>query len=144
MTKKDKEVVAKLVRHMQGLQRQITKPTAEDATDEEVLKLFKLFWEWTPNAKFTIPSKHAIENLVGLMRGFDGYCYINRQDVARIIRAKAASMEWEGLSIHLCKDADKMTDVELYEDGKWNYKPTAFVDMLLDLHHKQGNFRFMK
>ena len=135
--------MAKLVRHMQGLQRQITKPTADDATDEEVLKLFEIFWEWTPSPKYDLPSKHTIENLVGLMRGFDGYCYISRQDVARIIREKAASKEWEDLSIYLCKDADKMTDVKLYEDGKWNYKPTAFVDLLWDLHHKQNAFRYL-
>ena len=144
MTKKEMEVVGKLVRHMQELKRQIVKPTAEDATDEEVLKLFELFWEWTPNPKYDLPSKTVIENLVGLMRGFDGYCYISRQDVARIIREKSKSMEWEGLSIHLCKDADQMTDVELYDDGKWNYKPSSFVDLLWDLHHRQNAFRFLK
>lgn len=69
MKQNEKDAVVRLVRHMQGLQRQITKPSQENATDEEVLKLFELLWEWTPSPRHKLPSKHVIENLVGLMRG---------------------------------------------------------------------------
>ena len=142
MKVEEKRAFAKLVRHMQGLQKQITKPSAEDATDEEVLSLFNMFWEWTPNPRYSLPSKHTLENLVGLMRGLNGYCYISRHDVARIIRKESQNIGLNNpLTIILNKGADKMDDVELYDNGKWNYKPTAFVQMLYDLHHRQGDFR---
>ena len=137
MKQNEKEAVVKLVRHMQALQRQITKPSRKNATDEEVLKLFELFWEWTPTPRHKFPSKHVIENLVGLMRGCQprDYCYISRGDVARIIREESKKL---GLgrppSVNLCKNADQMTDNELYDNGTWNYKPTALVDLLWNIH----------
>ena len=137
MKQNEKEAVVKLVRHMQALQRQITKPSRDDATDEEVLKLFELFWEWTPTPRHKLPSKHVIENLVGLMRGCQPreYCYISRGDVARIICKEAKKLDiGRPLSVYLCKDADQMTDNELYDNGTWNYKPTALVDLLLNMH----------
>ena len=137
MKQNEKEAVVKLVRHMQELQRQIAKPSREDATDEEVLKLFELFWEWTPTPRHKLPSKTAIENLVGLMRGCQPreYCYISRGDVARIIREESKKLGLgRPLSVNLCKNADQMTDNELYDNGTWNYKPTALVDLLWNMH----------
>ena len=137
MKQNEKEAVVKLVRHMQELQRQIMKPSCDDATDEEVLKLFELLWEWTPTPRHIFPSKTVIENLVGLMRGCQPreYCYISRGDVARIIREEAKKLgTGRPLSVRLCNGADQMTDNELYDNGKWNYKPTALVDLLWDMH----------
>lgn len=137
MKQNEKEAVVKLVRHMQALQREITKPSRENATDEEVLKLFELFWEWTPTPRHKLPSKHIIENLVGLMRGCQSrdYCYISRGDVARIIRKEAENCgTCRPLAVILRKDADQMTDNELYDNGTWNYKPTALVDLLWNIH----------
>ena len=127
---------------MQGLQRQITKPSCEDATDEEVLKLFELLWQWTPTPRYMLPSKTLIENLIGLMRGCNShnYCYISRGDVARIIRKKSKQHDFGGLSIYLSKGADKMTDNELYDDGKWNYKPTPLVDLFRKIHYNPEAF----
>ena len=137
MKQNEKEAVVKLVRHMQALQRQITKPSCEDATDDEVLNLFELLWEWTPSPRHKLPSKHVIENLVGLMRGCQPreYCYISRGDVARIIREESRKLGiGRPLSVRLCKDANLMTDNELYDNGTWNYKPTALVDLLWNMH----------
>ena len=137
MKKSEKAAVVRLVRHMKQLQAQVAKPEVSNATDEEVLKLFELFWEWTPTPRHKLPSKHVIENLVGLMRGCQPheYCYISRGDVARIIREEAKKVgTGRPLSVHLCKNADKMTDNELYDNGTWNYKPTALVDLLWNMH----------
>ena len=137
MKQNEKEAVVKLVRHMQELQRHAAKPSREDATDEEVLKLFELLWEWTPTPRHKLPSKHVIENLVGLMRGCQPreYCYISRGDVARIIReASKKPSICRPLSVNLCKGAKEMTDNELYDNGTWNYKPTALVDLLWNMH----------
>lgn len=137
MKQNEKAAVVKLVRHMQELQRQIAKPSREDATDEEVMKLFELLWEWTPTPRHNLPSKTVIENLVGLMRGCQPreYCYISRGDVARIIREESKKLgTGRQLSVILCKDADQMTDNELYDNGTWNYKPTALVDLLWNMH----------
>ena len=137
MKKSEQAAVVRLVRHMQALQRQITKPSCNDATDEEVLKLFELLWEWTQTPRHELPSKTVIENLVGLMRGCQSreYCYISRGDVARIIREEAKKLgTGRPLSVYLCKDADQMTDNELYDNGTWNYKPTTLVDLLWNMH----------
>lgn len=137
MKKSEQAAVVKLVRHIKQLQAQVAKPEVSDATDEEVLKLFELLWEWTPTPRHKFPSKHVIENLVGLMRGCQPreYCYISRGDVARIIREEARKFGTGcPLSVHLCKDANLMTDNELYENGTWNYKPTALVDLLWNMH----------
>jgi hypothetical protein len=144
MKQNEKKAVVKLVRHMQGLQRQITKPSCENATDEEVLKLFELLWEWTPTPRHKLPSKHVIENLVGLMRGCQprDYCYISRGDVARIIREESKRLDTGlHLSVYLCKDDEKMTDNELYDNGTWNYKPTALVDLLWNMHCNPQMFK---
>ena len=69
MKKSEQAAVVRLVRHMKQLQAQVAKPEVSNATDEEVLKLFELLWEWTPTPRHKLPSKHVIENLVGLMRG---------------------------------------------------------------------------
>ena len=141
MKQKEKDAVAKLVRHMQELQRQISEPSRDEATDEEVLKLFEMLWEWTPTPRYDLPSKHDIENLVGLMRGCHPrhYCYIRSGDVARIIReqqspASSACRTGRMLSVRLCKGADKMTDKELYDKGKWNYRETELVSLLWEMH----------
>lgn len=137
MKKSEQAAVVRLVRHMQQLQEQVAKPEISDATDEEVLKLFELFWEWTPTPRYDLPSKHVIENLVGQMRGCQPreYCYISRGDVARIIREEAMKLgTGRPLSVHLCKGADQMTDAELYDYGKWNYKLTGLVGILWDMH----------
>lgn len=145
MRKEETKALVRLVRHMQQLQRQIAKPTQNDATDEEVLTLFRLLWEWTPTPNHALPSKHVVENLVGLMRGCEAheYCYISRQDVARIIReeSKKNAEEQAVLScVILNKDAGKMTDVQLYGDGKWNYKPTPLVELLWEMQAYPDKF----
>lgn len=143
MRQNEKEAVVKLVRHMQGLQRQTTKPSCEDATDEEVLKLFEMLWEWTPSPRNMLPSKHVIENLVGLMRGCEPreYCYISRGDVARILRAAAKTWKGNPLHVVLNKDYDQMTDNELYDEGRWNYKETPLVELLWNMHCNQQMFK---
>jgi hypothetical protein len=144
MKQNEKEAVVKLVRHMQELQRLAAKPSCEDATDEEVRKLFELLWEWTPTPRHKLPSKHVIENLVGLMRGCQPreYCYISRGDVARIIREESKRLDTGlHLSVYLCKDAEQMTDNELYDNGTWNYKPTALVDLLWNMHGNPQMFK---
>lgn len=144
MRQNEKEAVVKLVRHMQELQRLAAKPSREDATDEEVLKLFELLWEWTPTPRHKLPSKHVIENLVGLMRGCQPrkYCYISRGDVARIIREEAHQTDFgRPLSIILCKGADDMTDNELYDNGTWNYKEAPLVDLLWNMHCNPQMFK---
>ena len=137
MKKSEKATVVRLVRHMKQLQTQVANPEVSDATDEEVLKLFELFWEWTPTPRHKLPSKHVIENLVGLMRGCQprDYCYISRGDVARIIRKEANNCGTSSpLSVCLNEDADQMTDNELYDNGRWNYKETGLVDLLWNMH----------
>jgi len=140
MKKSEQAAVVRIIRHMQDLQRQISEPTHDDATEEEVLKLIELLWEWTPIPNKRLPSKHVMENLVGLMRGRAPreYCYINRQRVAEIIRKAAhnkGKMEPNTtLNIYLKNGYQDMSDGELYEDGRWNYKETPLVQLLFDLH----------
>lgn len=137
MRKSEQDAVLRLVRHMQQLQRQIGKPEGHEATDEEVKKLFELLWEWTSKPTQKLPSKHTIENLVGLMRGLgrSEYAYVSRQDVARIIRSLA---DWSDtdhrFSVILNRGWREMSDDELYDDGRWNYKPTPLVHLLFNLH----------
>lgn len=145
MRKEETKALVRLVRHMQQLQRQVAKPTLDDATDEEVLTLFRLLWVWTPSANQELPGKHTVEKLVGLMRGCQPgeYCYISSQDVARIIRKESKKSSEDctlpGYVI-LNKDADKMTDVQLYEDGRWNYKATPLVELLWDFQAHPDKF----
>ena len=137
MKKSEKAAVVRLVRYMKQLQTQVANPEVSDATDEEVLKLFELLWEWTPTPRHKLPSKHVIENLVGLMRGCQprDYCYISRGDVSRIIRKEANNRDTSRpLSVCLNEDADLMTDNELYDNGRWNYKETGLVDLLWNMH----------
>lgn len=137
MKKSEQAAVVRLVRHIKQLQAQIAKPEVSNATDEEVLKLLGLLWEWTPTPRHKLPSKHVVENLVGLMRGCQPreYCYISRGDVARIIREESKKRGLDRhLWVNLCNGAEKMTDNELYDNGTWNYKPTALVDLLWNMH----------
>lgn len=137
MKKSEQAAVVKLVRHMKQLQAQVAKPEVSNATDEEVLKLFELLWKRTPTPRHKLPSKHVIESLVGLMRGCQPheYCYISRGDVARIIREEAKYLGTSRpLSVRLNDDADLMTDTELYDNGRWNYKETGLVDLLWNMH----------
>ena len=101
--------------------------------------------ELTPQERYDIVSYRIenaqktldeIENLVALMRGLEhGYCYIGRQDVARIIRELADDNELgRSLSVRLGKGWRTMSDLELYEKGRWNYKRTPLVDLLYNLH----------
>lgn len=141
MTKKEKKAmtlaIVRLMRHIQSLQKQIKKPERSNATDEEVIALLKLLWEWTPQARYALPSKSAIENLVGLMRGCDSreYCYISRSDVARIIRKAKDEM-----GIIFSKDSEEMNDVQLHNEGRWNYVETPLVDLLWNLHCNPSMF----
>jgi len=137
MRQEEKNAVVNILRHMQALQRQITKPSQEDAADEEVLKLLNLFWEWRPEPRYKLPSKHTIEQLVGFMRGCQPreYCYVSRGDVARIIREEARRLHTKpDMAIILNDCAGNMTDNELYDNGRWNYRPTPLVDLLFKLH----------
>lgn len=137
MTKNEQNAVVKIIHRMQQLQRQISKPTIDDATAEEVLTLFHLLWRWTPNPNKQLPSKHTIEQLVGLFRGCDKghYCYISRERFAEIIRkAYLNHQSGDDLFIILNKNYETMTDVELYEKGRWNYQETPLVRMLYRLH----------
>lgn len=141
MKKTEKTAFVRLVRHMQQLQRRLAEPTSDDATDDEVLKLFELFWEWGSSANQPLPSKHLLETLVGLMRGCDcgEYGYISGESVARIIRAESKKHHGSALSVSLNKDADTMTDAQLYRDGRWNYQPTPMAEFLRDLHTNPRN-----
>lgn len=134
MNRSEKKAVCRLIQHMQQLQRRVATPTNDDASDEEVKNLFAILWERTPHANNPLPRKSKVEKLVGIMRGMNGgyYAYISRQDVARIIRelAKTADMG-SPMHVHLNRDCNDMTDVELYEDGRWNYKETSLVNLLL-------------
>ena len=136
MRKSERDAVLRLVRHMQDLQRQLVKPDAADATDKEIKTLFRLLWEWTDKPNQPMPSKHMLENLVGLMRGMEhGYCYVSRQDVARIIRELASDYGiGRALSVRLNRGWRTMTDLELYHKGRWNYKATPLVELLYNLH----------
>lgn len=136
MTKNEKIAVVRLLRRMNEMQREIRKPTTDDATDEEVLKLFHLLWTFTPTPCYNLPGKHAVESLVGWLRGCQNgdYCYVSRCDVARIIRDASKSSESILSPVILNKGADKMTDSELYDHGKWNYKPTQLVDLLFNVY----------
>jgi len=142
MRKSEQAVVVRLVRHMQQLQRQISKPTAEWAKDEEVKAILGLLWEWTPNANQRLPSKHVIEQLVGLMRGCDERVtgYIGREKVAQILRKACEEHAPDPLMVMLNKGWEKMTDVELYKNGRWNYKETSLVKLLFDVHANPSLF----
>ena len=137
MQKSERNAVLRIVRHMQRLQRQISKPTCDDATDEEIKTLLELLWEWTPTPNQPLPRKSTLEKLVGMMRGLDkhDYAYVSRQDVARIIRSLAEHHEdGQELLVHLGKNWREMSDTELYDNGRWNYKETPLVHLLFDLH----------
>jgi hypothetical protein len=144
MTKNEQSAVVKIIRHMQQLQKQITKPSIEDATEEEVLMLFNLLWRWTSTANKPLPSKHTIEKLVGLFRGCDKgqYCYISRERVAEIIRKEHLNHKFgDDMLIFLNKNYEKMSDVQLYENGRWNYQETPLVKMLCRLHSNPELFQ---
>lgn len=136
MTKNEKIAVVRLLRRMNEMQREIRKPTTDDATDEEVLKLFHLLWTFTPTPCYNLPGKYTVERLVGWLRGCQNgnYCYVSRCDVARIIRDASKSSESILSPVILNKGADKMTDSELYDHGKWNYKPTQLVELLFNVY----------
>ena len=136
MTKNEQAAVVRLLRRMNEMQRQISKPTTDDATDEEVLTLFRLFWTCKLKPVNVLPSKHVVERLVGWLRGCEDrdYCYISRGDVARIIRE--ASKDTKGIltPVYLNDKAANMSDIELYYKGRWNYEPTPLVNLLLNVH----------
>jgi hypothetical protein len=135
MTKSEQAAVVRLVRHMKQLQAQVAKPKRSDATEEEVKTLIELLWEWHPYPRYELPSKHVIEKLVGLMRGCEDreYCYISRGETAAVIRKMAENFD-SGSCVILSEGWRNMSDVELYDKGKWNYKPTPLVDLLFNLH----------
>ena len=128
--------MVRLVRHMKKLQAQIAKPERDNATEEEVRTIISLLWEWTmiPNQK--LPSKHVMEKLVGMFRGCGDreYCYISRGELASIIRklAKETSIG-SSLMVILNKGWQDMTDNELYDNGRWNYRPTPLVELLFNI-----------
>lgn len=142
MTKNEKIAVVRLLRRMNEMQREIRKPTTDDATDEEVLKLFHLLWTFTPTPCYNLPGKHTVERLVGWLRGCQNgdYCYVSRCDVARIIRDASKSSESILSPVILNKGAEKMTDSELYDHGKWNYKPTRLVELLFNVYVNKRMF----
>lgn len=134
MRKNEEAAVVRLLRRMNEMQRQIKKPTTDDATDQEILTLIRLFWEYTPNARYPLPSKAVLEQLVGWLRGLEyGYCYISCEDVARIIR-KASRYKSIISPVILNAKAPEMTDLQLYEDGRWNYRETPLVELLFQLY----------
>ena len=142
MNKNEEAVIVRLLRRMNEMQLQIQKPTVDDATDEEVRTLLKIFWKWTPHPRYDLPSKHTIEKLVGWLRGCqDGaYCYVSRCDVARIIRDSSKSYNNILSPVILNKGADKMTDSELYDHGKWNYAPTPLVNLVFNVYVNSNIF----
>lgn len=135
MKKSEQAAVVRLVRHMKQIQAQVAKPETGNATEEEVKKVIDLLWEWTPRASYRLPSKHIMENLVGLLRGCEDreYCYISRGEVAAIIR-KMAEKPAGRFMVVLNEGWRDMTDNQLYDDGKWNYKPTPLAGLLANLH----------
>lgn len=136
MKKSEQAAVVRIIRHMQSLQQQVAKPTTDSATEEEVLKILELFWEWTEKPNQHLPSKHVIENLVGLMRGCapGEYGYISSSRLAEIIR-KAATETPKGslLSVKLSDGWSDMSPAKLYAGGFWNYRETPLVQLLFDL-----------
>ncbi len=137
MTKEEKAALVRLVKYMQSLQREISEPNTNDATEEEVRTLLQLLWKWTPTANQPLPKKSVIEQLVGLMRGCEPreYAYISRQAVARIIRKLSKErLTNNDMSVVLNKDSDDMTDTQLYDNGCWNYKETPLVNLFWDIH----------
>ena len=57
--------------------------------------------------------------------------------VARIIREEAKRNDiGRPLHVKLSTYDDTMSDNDFYDNGKWNYKATPLVDMLIDIHHK--------
>ena len=127
----------RLVRHMKQLQAQIEKPNTEHATEEEVRRIIYLLFEFTNKPTYRLPSKHDIEQLVGLFRGCEDreYGYISRGELAAIIRkiAEENGSDYQLLVI-LNRGHEKMTDNQLYDEGRWNYKPTQLYRLLVNLH----------
>jgi len=143
MKKSEQAAVVRIIRHMQDLQRKISEPTIDDATEEEVLKILELFWEWTEKPNQYFPSKRVIERLVGLMRGCapGEYGYISSSRLAEIIR-KAATETPKGslLSVKLSDGWRDMSLAKLYAGGFWNYCETPLVKLLYDLHCNPSMF----
>lgn len=139
MRKNEKMAVVRLVRYMQQLQCKLKEPSsADDVTDEEVLDILSVLWEWTPYPKHPMPNKHMLERFVGLFRGFHErtYCYMYREDVARIIKEEYAKPPTQKklLNIQFNVHPDSMSLTGLYEVGKWNYKQTPLADLLWDMY----------
>lgn len=137
MKKQEQAAVVRLVRHMKQLQAQIKTPYIGDASEEEVRRIIYLLFEFTRTPSYSLPSKHAIEQLVGLFRGCEArdYCYISRGELAAIIRKIAGEIGSDHrLLVILNKGYEEMTDNQLYDDGRWNYKPTPLYELLTDLH----------
>lgn len=139
MRKNEKMAVVRLVRYMQQLQCKLKEPSsADDVTDEEVLDILSVLWQWTPNATHQMPNKHMLECFVGLFRGFHErtYCYMRGEDVARIVKEEYAkhSTQKKLPNIRFDVHPDSMSLTELYEFGKWNYKPTPLADLLWDMY----------
>lgn len=135
--------MVRLVRHMKKLQAQIARPETSDATEEEVRTIIGLLWEWTQTPNQKLPSKHVMENLVGLFRGCGDreYCYISRGGLASVIRRLADDRPFGGeLSVILNDGWRDMTDNELYDDGRWNYRPTPLVELLANIHTNSQMF----
>lgn len=137
MTQQERNAVARLVERIRLLQTQISKPDVGDAEDGEVAGIFQLLWEWTSKPSYPLPSKHVVEQLAGLLRGCGSreYRYISREGVARIIRDAADNHKFgDGFFVILNKGYRGMTDTELYERGRWNYRETPLVQLLFNLH----------
>lgn len=123
---------------MQHLQMQISSPTRDDATEEEVVNILSMLWEWTGAPNQPLPSKHKMEQLVGFFRGLErgGYCYISGAELAAIIRKyKGRSLLHDSLQVMLSQNVkDDWSDRQVYEDGRWNYKETPLAAMIFNLH----------
>lgn len=124
------KVVVRLMRHLQSLQTKINQPSTVDATEEEVLTLFSLLWEWTSQPKYPLPSKSDIEHLVALFRGCaqQEYAYISGERVAQIIRKSSGN-----LGVRIGKNEAQMSDQDFYRKGHWNYRPSSFVSFLSNI-----------
>lgn len=144
MTKTEKAAVVRIVRHMQSLQRQISKPTHDDATEEEIHTIIRLLWKWTPIPNQHLPSKHKLEKLVGLFRGCEPreIGYISGKDVARIIRKASQQTDHTGDNLYVVLDSHSldMTDDQLYYEGRWNYRETPIAQLLTSLHCNPQDF----
>ena len=145
MTRNELEVVGRIIDHATALQRELTAiktgkaPSNEDATDEELVNVLKMFWTWQAGAALPFPRKHVLEKLVGIMRGCtEGYAYVSGAQVARILRQEfekdLPDRKLRGLKLR--RGYQDMTDKDLYYEGRCNYRMSPIVQSVLEAYKK--------